>query len=398
MEGKSGLEGRLEPLLAGTPGLERDHRDARGRSLGPPEVLRESIPGADVTLTIDAEWQRHAYGLLATSSGSIVVVEADSGAIRVLAGSPGFDPDRPAAPLPDGRPASQLNRPARAAMPPGSVVKPFVAIAGYRAGVSPEAKTHCGGSVRLAGWLRPFHCNVRSGHGDVDLARSLQVSCNVYYFQLVQRTGASRMLDELRRFGFGTPTGCGLPGEAAGQPSGEPEPSEGESLNLSIGQGRMLATPLQIARAYAAIANGGTLPGLHVVESAVRADGTQERVPSGPRETAAIPAEARAAILEGLYRAVNASGGTARKAGFAPEWRVCGKTGTVENPQGTSDAWFAGFYPRENPRYVVVVQVEDVDGHGGEIAAPVARDMIAFMEGAAPATPPPALQEAAALP
>lgn len=191
-------------------------------------------------------------------------------------------------------------------------------------------------------------------------------------------------------------TGIDLPGEAAGQVTANRHPTSGQLANLVIGQGDMLATPLQVARAFGAVANRGTLPTPHVV----RGVGLEDPGAGNPPEsTARVPISPTQmeAIVEGLRRAANEPGGTSHRAGFPREWAMAGKTGTAENPRGEVDAWFVGFFPFDRPEYVIVVHVVDAGAGGGEVSAPLARELVAALKrGPEETTPAAGVDETAA--
>ncbi len=381
--GRAGIEAALESELAGHPGVERRRRDARGKQLAEPEIITPAAPGDDMHLSIRGEWQVKAFTLLRNRKGSIVVLDPKDGAVRVLASTPGFDPESPGAQtFPDGTPTGMFNLASRGLYPPGSTLKPFVLFAAAEKGLEVSKTVNCTGSIRLPGWGRPFHCNVRTGHGPVNGIQAIQVSCNVYFYQIAIEHGAEPILEMASRFGFGQTSGGDIPGEAAGQLSRDGHLDAGEIVNLSIGQGSMLATPLQVARAFAALANGAYLPTPHIIDHMVAGDGATRRSALADQRTPVrMSAPIRTAIIEGMFRAVNDPRGTAFKAGFDPGWVACGKTGTAENSKGGQDAWFAGFYPRAAPKFVLVVHIEDSEGHGGEDAAPLAAEMIRLIEG-----------------
>lgn len=375
--GRAGLERAYEDSLAGHPGLERQRRDARSRRLAEPEVLRPSEPGQNLYLSIDAELQAYAQELLRGRTGTVLLMEAETGALIVAASSPTFDATRPGASmLPDGREVGWLNLGVRGQYPPGSTFKIVGAAAALAAGISPDATYQCSGAYYLDGWSRPFHCAHRYGHGPVDLVHSLEGSCNVYYFKLAEELGPEPLRQMAAKFGFGAETGTDLAGEKAGSLPRLGQLQPGERTNFSIGQGKLLATPLQVARSYAAVANGGWLPTPHVVES-VGLERETAKPQDHPRASLGVPRQHLAVIAEGLYDVVNRTHGTAYKAGFPRRWQVAGKTGTVERGAGMEDAWFAGFLPYGAPTHVFVVHLEDVEGHGGDVAAPVAKQLLA---------------------
>ncbi|MEQ8822424.1 MAG: penicillin-binding transpeptidase domain-containing protein [Sumerlaeia bacterium] len=371
--GRSGLESRWEDRLVGKPGREALQRDARGRLLQQPLVERPALPGDDLVLTLDAAIQKAAYDALLGFHGAAVMIDVETGALRALASAPSYDPAAPWRQEADGQPVSFLNRAFQGRYPPASPFKAITGAAVLKDGHSPAETLYCSGSYTLRGWDRPFRCD--GFHGPTALPRALQVSCNSYFYQMAEAIGGERIQREAAAFGLGRASGLDLPGERTGS-LGSASPNTGETLNIAIGQGALLVTPLQMARAYCALANGGRLPVPHVVQAIRRADGTvEDKTPTG-EERVLLPDSVRRPIVEGLSRVVE-TGGTAARADFPPEWDVCGKTGTGENGRGGVDAWFACFYPRSAPRYAVVVVVEDAPGHGGDIAAPIVRAIIA---------------------
>jgi penicillin-binding protein 2 len=371
--GAAGLERLLEDRLAGHPGVEQLHRDARGRQLANPEVIEAARAGADVQLTLDAEWQIAAYAALGKETGSIILMELD-GAVRVLASTPAYDPMNPGAQQWQGSPTGFFPRATSGQYPPGSTFKVVGASAALRSGMSATDEIHCDGSHTVQGWSRPFWCNVRTGHGGTNLSRSLKVSCNAYYYTLADRLGAGPLRAEAERFGFGRETGIELTEKNGFLPPAE-EMGHGERTNFSIGQGKLLATPLQVARVYAGLANGGEMPRPRVVHRI----GSETTPATQSTESMGITPDHLASIADGLRRAVNESGGTVFKVGIPAEWRVAGKTGTAENAQGGVDAWFAGYFPYDAPRYAFVVHVEGAAGHGGDIAGPIAQELLSHI-------------------
>ena len=368
--GRAGLEAALEDRLAGQPGRERLKRDARGRLLDEPELLEQARAGSDLTLTIDAEVQRRAYELLRGETGSVIVMEVTTGDVVVMASTPTYDAAQPGANMVEGREAGFVNRASRGLYPPASTFKLIGAAAVLRSGITPEESVDCEGSVTLPGWRRPFWCNVRTGHGPLTLSGALKVSCNSYFYVMAQRLGPEPFLREAQMFGFGTRTGIEIP-EAPGSLPAIEKLTPGELTNFSIGQGTFLATPLQVVRAVAGIADGRQLP----VPRLIRAiDGAEPAPVAGTPID--LPPSMRSAIIAGMERAVNEPGGTVYKAQLPASWRVVGKSGTAENATGGVDAWFAGFLPREAPRWAFLVQIESADGHGGEVAGPIGRDVL----------------------
>lgn len=386
--GRAGIERQYEAQLVGKPGRIRATRDARGALLDEPLISEEAAAGDDLVLAIDSAMQRAAIEGLGERTGSVVVMDLTNGDLLVLASTPVYDPARPGRQEIDGRPISQLHRAYRGTYAPASTFKLVSAAAILREGYTPDHRVHCDGSWQWPGWLRPFHCNVRSGHGALDLSSALKVSCNVYMYELAHAIGGDALMEEARAFGYASPTGIDMPGERAGQlhRAGSP-PSGGELLNVSIGQGAILATPLQVATSFAVLASrDGLVPKPRVV-SAFHPAGTDTRIEQETefRETRPLLQRHREALLEGMWRAANEPGGTAYGGGTFPRsWEICGKTGTAENGRGGVDAWFATVFPRSNPRYVAVAHIEDADAGGGEAAVPLLRPIIGMLHGETP--------------
>lgn len=383
--GAIGIEALAEDFLSGRPGERWVVVSAVGRQLG---VVREnpSSSGKDLAVTLDAELQQIAAEALGERSGAVAAIDPRNGAVRVLYSAPSFDPglfsgklspedwkrlaDDPRHPLQD--------RCLQGTYPPGSTIKPFLALAALAEGVvSPDWTVQCTGGVVLYG--HRFRCWRRWGHGLVDLSRSLEASCDVYYYQLGQRLGIDRMALWLEIFGFGRRTGIGLPSEAAGL-VGNPEWSRrvrgtpwyaGEAVSVSIGQGPVLTTTIQLARAFAVLANGGRLVTPHVVVD-----------PNNPNPVdLALNPTHIAQINHGLELVVHGESGTARSLARLP---VAGKTGTAQvvrltegidsddlAPHLQHHAWFVGWAPIDDPRLVIALVVEH-GGGGGSIAAPTA--------------------------
>jgi penicillin-binding protein 2 len=383
--GATGIEALADGFLRGDAGERFVVVSALGRQLG---VVRElaASSGKDLAVTLDAELQTVAAEALGDRSGAVVAIDPRNGAVRILYSSPSFDPglfagrlspdawanlaDDPRHPLQD--------RCLQGTYPPGSTIKPFFALAGLAEGlVSSRWSVECTGSILLHG--HRFRCWRRAGHGSVDMARSIEASCDIYYYQLGQRLGIEGMASWLRTFGFGGRTGLGLPSEATGL-IGTPEWSRrvrgtpwypGEAVSVSIGQGPVLVTVLQLARAYAALANGGLLVTPHVVVGQRRAEIVDLNLDPTDLEI----------VTRGLELVVHGERGTARSLARLP---VAGKTGTAQvvgltegvdsddlEPHLQHHAWFVGWTPVEQPALVVALVVEH-GGGGGSVAAPTA--------------------------
>ncbi len=405
-EGHVGLERALEPILRGQNGLDRYVINARGQIqtgeiaeilLGHYQSV-PAIPGRGVTLTIDAELQEIMQEAIRDyTTGAIVAIDPRDGSILGLLSKPSFNPNAWT-----GRLSPEEFREARDdedtplydraihAYFPGSTFKIVTAAAALEEGlIGPDDTLHCDGEYRYGN--RVFHCNRRHGHGDITLAEALQQSCNVYFYKLGERLGIERLVQYGRLFGFGEQPGSGLPNESRGiVPTREwleehsPEGFQyGQVLNVSVGQGDTRASPLQMAMAYGAIANGGTLFYPRLIDH-ISADHGEPifEYPSRVRRELPLRPEHLHEILLGLTLAVNGPGGTAYESRL-DYMIVAGKTGTAEGTQvdraDTNDgsdgrsrtsAWFAGFAPAEDPQIVVVVFLEH-GGGGGRDAAPV---------------------------
>ncbi|NLE40035.1 MAG: hypothetical protein GX621_18620 [Pirellulaceae bacterium] len=413
--GRDGLEARYESRLRGRSGQRIETFDRGGRML----ASRWATPprdGDDLVLTLDSRLQRTAESLLDESlarravlgakperaGAAAVVLDVRDGAILAVASAPRFDPnvfaDRDSFAItellddPDRR---LFHRAVQMALAPGSVFKIVSAVALLESGaVKPDESVYCRGYLERPEAMRcQIYTQFQRGHGEVRLVDALAESCNVYFFQNAGRVGVERLTDWAGRFEFGRPTDVDLPGEATGcVPTPETIGSlEGhdwtvdDTRRMAVGQGSLTATPLQIARMAAAVANGGRLVTPHVVariESAGDRDGESAASATKDRLTADVPPSRpieglhRATletIHEGLRMAVESSRGTARETVLNEQVAIAGKTGTAQTGGDRSDhAWFAGYLPADKPKYAVVVVLEHAGG-GGEVAGPVVR-------------------------
>jgi penicillin-binding protein 2 len=382
--GRSGMERFYEERLAGYPGKEEYQLDARGRYLSDPKLEESSRPGENLYLTLDSRLQKRAYGLFLPEGGgvprkgTILLMEVKTGAVIVMASLPAFNSSKPGLAETMGLPTGWMNLAIRGLYPPGSTFKVVGAAAALKKGIPIERDFYCAGRYQLEGWDRSFWCAFRGGHGNVNLTESLKKSCNVYYFKLVDEIGFESFRQVAATWEFGQKTGIDLPGENAGQIAGMEHPGPGETLNLAIGQGTMLATPLQVCRIYAGLANQGKMPKPYCID-AIGYDRITGEKTKREFTDMGLTAQQLAIINKGLFQVVNEPGGTAYKAEIPTGWEVAGKTGTAENSKGTNDAWFAGFFPYSAPEYAFVIHIEDTDKHGGEEAGPVARDLISLV-------------------
>jgi penicillin-binding protein 2 len=401
--GQYGLEATWESYLQGIRGQRRVIVNARGTRVGELSYERE-VRGSTLTLSIDRVVQEAADKALATQKGAIVALDATNGEVLALSSSFTFDPSIFASELTptiwrDLMEGKKLtNRALQGVYPPGSVFKIFTGIAALSEGVMTlNDKVHCNGGYFFAG--RRYGCWKKSGHGTVSFKSALIQSCDVYFYIAGQRLGVDRIHKYASLYGLGRKTGINLPDEASGlipstrwkarafRKADDRKWYPGETLSVAIGQGANSVTPLQVARAVAAVVNGGILHTPRLVTKVISPAGTllfddSEAIVEDRFE---ISPEVIAAVNEAHYGVVNAGGGTARKAQLPKEIPVTvgGKTGTAQvaalkhgiKGDLNDHAWFAGYAPTDKPEIVVVALAEN-GGHGGSAAAPLVREVM----------------------
>lgn len=392
MVGQTGLERLLDEYLRGRDGAERIEVDAGGR---PVRLVQqtEPHPGAQVITTIDRRIQEAAEAALEGRAGAIVAMDPRNGDVLAMASAPAFPIDRftgtidrdawlavvrsPDHPL--------LNRVLQTQYAPGSIFKIVVTAAGLQEGtLTPVDRVHCNGQFHLGGWT--FKDWKEGGHGTVDLHRAMAQSCNIFFYQAGLKIGGASIAKYASAFGFGRLTGVDLQSEKPGflpQPKvkkGRQLWQAGETINMSIGQGALLVTPLQVARFMASVANGGVLWKPRLVQRVERADqGTLYSDPGQVMGHVDLSPVVWAFLRQALWSVVN-EGGTGAAARI-PGLDVAGKTGTAQTianskaSRGEDHAWFAAFAPAREPEVVVVVLIER-GGKGGEVAAPIARKIL----------------------
>ncbi|TDI08273.1 MAG: penicillin-binding protein 2 [Acidobacteria bacterium] len=393
--GQFGVERTYNQILTGRDGRRRVQVDSRGRILHDLEQI-DPIRGEDLTLTLDLDLQATAENLLGEDAGAVIAFDARSGEILVMASRPAFDPNQFAIRI-SKKEWDQLlenpdhplqNRTVQNTFSPGSTFKIILALAGLERGIiDTETTVTCNGSVDLYG--HRFHCWKEGGHGEVNLREAIQHSCNTYFYLLGQKLGLQEIAHFARQLGLGVPVGIDLLGEASGlvpseewkrQVRGEPW-YPGETISLAIGQGPILVTPIQLARAVGIIATGRS-PRLHLLKGDFQQGSTAGRELLSP----AFAPENLQTIRDAMWSAVN-EGGTGQGARLA-DYQVAGKTGTAQTIslstreelseselEGLEDnAWFVGFAPRDNPEIIVAVIVQR-GGSGGSSAAPIAREI-----------------------
>lgn len=401
--GKIGIEQSYERELHGVTGAEQVETDAGGRAV---RVLSRTSPvsGNNLELYLDSKLQAVAEQVFGSHRGALVALDPKTGGVLALVSNPGFDPnlfvdgidsaswselnDSPDKPL--------LNRALRGAYPPGSTIKQFMALAGLSYGLrNPGDSIIDPGYFSLPGSSHRYRDWKADGHGTVDLHKSIVQSCDTYYYRLANDLGIDRMHAFLSQFGFGQKTGIDLEGEMAGLlPSREWKARRskqpwypGETVIAGIGQGYFLATPLQLAVATAALANGGTTFRPQLVQAIVDSRTGQRRalVPQ-PLHNLKLDPEHLRAVVSAMVD-VNRPGGTASAAAAGAPYLIAGKTGTAQvvgirqgekyderrvHARHRDHALFVAFAPADAPRIALAVMVEN-GGHGGSIAAPIAR-------------------------
>lgn len=387
--GKNGIERYYEERLRGEFGFKRIEVNAKGlyvRELG----KSTSIAGKNLHLNIDIELQKQISQYLNPQGCSAIVMDCTNGSVIVCASSPGFDPNQfnklstkywnslienPYKPL--------INKTIKSLYPPGSIFKIITIIAALESGIDPKDKIICTGGPVLGG--NKFRCARRRGHGGLNMIDAIKHSCNTYIYAVARKIGADKIISVAKRFGFGEITGVDLPGELSGFVPTKKWKKErygsswrlGDTLNLSIGQGFLLCTPIQLARLAAAIASDGKLFTPKIAKS--KAEYKQIN----------IKKEHLDIIKTALYNTMNTPGGTGYFSRLNyKSMRLTGKTGTaqVQAKKNVNDnlsradiAWgsrnhaiFSGYVPFNNPKYAISVYY-DHGGGGGRAAAPIAK-------------------------
>ncbi len=397
--GEYGVEQIYERALQGRVGRKLIEVDALGHEKRMISVDKPHV-GNDVHLTIDFRLQKLAEDLLGEEAGAIVALVPQTGELLALASRPSFDPNALSRGLRSGEWNAILqdarhpltNRAIQGQYPPGSTFKIIMAAAALATHTVDVTETlHCGGRFRLGN--RTFRDWKKYGHGNVDLHHALADSCDVYFYRVGHRMGIETIAAYAKQFGLGARTGIDLPAEGTGlvpsrewkrRARGKPW-YPGETLSVSIGQGAVTVTPLQMANVIAMIGNKGIPVHPHVVRGVREREGEWiETWTPRPAPALALPPRQLEAIQAALAAVVTE--GTARQARSSMV-RIAGKTGTAqvvslrpeseeETPKQFRDhAWFVAYAPFERPRIAVVVLLEHM-GHGGSAAAPLAKDLI----------------------
>jgi penicillin-binding protein 2 len=404
--GKAGIERYYEERLRGEIGYEEIETNVEGRALG---VLRrhDARPGTDLYLSVDARLQQAMTDAFAGQDGAAVAIDPATGEILAMVSLPGYDPNLfingishadwealqgPSRPL--------FNRNVLGGFPPGSTIKPFMALAGLEHGlITPETTVLSTGEFFLPNQARGYRDWRPGGHGRVNLRESMAQSVNTYYFELAYALGVDRIDPYFQRLGFGEPTGIDLMGETSGvRPSRDwkrrrnnEEWYPGDTVNAGIGQGYWVTSPLQMAQGTAILASGGWRRRPHLLRESQ--DGfDQARVPEPqPPARRVVSREADlAAVHESLVAVMHSETGSGRVAARGAPYLIAGKSGTAQrtsrrglettNPADLPyhlrhQAWFIAYAPADAPTIAVAVLVEH-GGSGSGAAAPVVRRIL----------------------
>ncbi|MBZ0180011.1 MAG: penicillin-binding protein 2 [Melioribacteraceae bacterium] len=395
--GFNGIEKAYEKYLRGEKGVNYFLVDSRRKTIGSylnGSKNRRPVKGKDLVLSIDYFAQKSAEYLLQNHQGALVAIEPNTGEILALVSSPSYDlkdfasvtthdlwkelSSDPRKPL--------FNRATMSVYPPGSTFKMITAIAALEEGIVNENwQVNCAGGYQYGD--RFFGCTHQ--HGRTNLIEAIEKSCNTYFYQLILKVGLDKWNEYAKLFGFGSRTGLDTQEESSGLlPSrdyynrvyGKNKWSNGLTLNLTIGQGELGTTPLQLAVYTAALANGGTLYQPHLVKGVLNSKNNSIEEFVFNSEKIKISERTLDIIKKGMERVVSSPEGTANLIKL-PDLTIAGKTGTSQNPFGKNHAVFVGYAPVDNPQIAIAVLVENI-GYGSTFAAPIARDVIdAYING-----------------
>lgn len=405
--GKTGLEQSYEKELHGTTGFDQVEVDAGGRAV---RALSRIAPksGNTLVLTLDAKLQEVAEQAFGNYRGALVAIDPTNGDILAFVSKPGYDPNlfidgidtenwealnnSPDVPL--------NNRALRGQYPPGSTIKPFMALAGLHYNERDPGYTISDpGYYTLPGNRHQYRDWKQGGHGRVDMFKSIVISCDTYYYGLATELGIDKIHEYLTEFGFGKKTGVDMEGEVSGLiPSQQWKMRRykqpwyaGDTVSVGIGQGYNLVTPLQLASATATLANDGIAFKPHFVKQIQHSNANAPDVAPQPTFDLHIKPE-NIALVKRAMEAVTQPGGTAAGASARAPYRMAGKTGTAQvvgmkqgekydaskiSEYNRDHAWFIAFAPADKPRIALAVLAEN-GGHGGSTAAPIARKVLDY--------------------
>jgi penicillin-binding protein 2 len=390
--GKSGLERQYNDLLVGTDGMRRVIVNSVGKEVGR-LTQQEPIPGKQIQLTIDYDLQQVAEAGLGDKKGAVVALDPRTGEILAFASHPAPDPNDFAVRVSKeewqrlnedpGKPL--LNRVTQAQLAPGSVFKVIMATAMLESKVPPENFTaFCPGYGVFYGQMHKCWVYGKSSHGAVNLHNAIVRSCDVFFYNVGMRMGIGTISKYAKMLGLGARTGIDLPSEEPGLVPSEEWVERvyhhkwyaGSTISVSIGQGSVMVTPLQVAYAIGGIASSGNFKQPHLLKDEPTVGGMHVELSENTVEQ----------VTQGMYGVVNEAGGTGTSVRLQGI-EFCGKSGTAQMMsysaasrlglgKGKNDGWFVGFAPRRNPEIVVAAVVEDTAEHGGTASGPVVRDIV----------------------
>ncbi len=404
--GKIGIERFYQNILSGLPGYEKLETNAKN------EIIRviekqSAQKGSDIYLTVDIDLQKFSYKQLKNKRGSIIVMNPNNGDILSFVSYPGYDINKFASGITkkdynrllNDKDKPLFNRALIGQYPPGSTIKPFFGIVALEEGIiHKSSQVGCSGSYKLANYKRPFRCWKRDGHANVNLSSAVASSCDVFFYHLAKISGIDFIHEKLDKFGFGNKTFIDLYGERSGLlPSREWKNNTrqeswypGETLNIGIGQGYFLVTPLQLANATSLLATGGNSVTPHLLlKSHNRIDNTHSEYSyKNNKNMIDIDNESLNIVNDAMWRVVHdVKIGTASHLKKVDQIEIAGKTGTAQvynldkgktGKKSLQDhALFISFAPFDRPEIVVSVIVDN-GGSGSAVAAPIARDIINF--------------------
>ncbi len=406
--GKTGIERAYEDQLHGRVGMQKVETNAQGKIL---RVLERTlpVPGKNLYLNLDVKLQAVAEAGFGDHTGALVAIDPRNGAVLALVSVPTYNlnlfvngiSNRKYSQLRDSPDRPLFNRALRGQYPPGSTIKPFIALAGLELhAITPTDEIYCPGWFSLKNDPRRYRCWKKNGHGKTDLTRAIVESCDVYFYNLSLALGIDNMHDFLARFGLGKRTGIDIDGEKPGLLPSRAWKRRvhhlpwfpGETLITGIGQGFMLTTPVQLASITATLSRHGQRMQPHMLYAIGSPDSS--RIDIIPPTAITPPVQASEAnwntIIQAMEKVVDSRHGTARRIGHHLSYTIAGKTGTSQIfslKQGEEyvkkdvrkklrdHALFIGFAPVEDPKIAIAVIVEN-GGSGGAVAAPIARKVM----------------------
>jgi penicillin-binding protein 2 len=408
--GKAGIELSYEPQLHGKAGYSEVETNAQDRAIN---ILNKVEPqaGANLYLTLDIDLQKTAYDSLEGYNGALVAIEVKTGDVLAFVSHPSFDPNpfvngissKDFKALNESEDRPMFNRALRGLYPPGSTVKPFVGLAGLEHNViSNNRSIYCPGYFQLPNAKHKFRDWAKWGHGATNLNSAITQSCDVYFYNLALSLGIDKMHTFLQQFGFGEKSGIDLVGEKAGifpHPDWKKKAKKspwvaGDTIITGIGQGFTQASPIQLARATATLANRGKVVTPHLLDRMISTNAITS-VPWQSGQVIPLQQKNLDDVIAGMVNVIHSQRGTAKGIGKDLPYQIAGKTGTAQvysikqNESYNKDidvklrdhALFISFAPADDPKIAVAVIVEN-GGHGGSTAAPMAAKVIAqFLTG-----------------